>query len=211
MTGTGGMNQTARCEFLQPRTFLVGAAEYPQDSDYVLARAAARGAVAALGDLYERHNRRVYAVCLRMTGNAADAEDLTQEVFIHLFRKIGSFRGESQFTTWLHRLTVNYVLMYFRRAAARKEEMPEDIEAAILTSRRRRNSAGAQAVDRIALDRALAQLPSGCRAVFVLFDIEGYKHGEIASLLGCTVGNSKSQLHKARLKLWRLLQFGSLK
>ena len=189
----------------------MGAAEYPQDSDYALARAAARGVVAALGDLYERHNRRVYAVCLRMTGNAADAEDLTQEVFIHLFRKIGSFRGESQFSTWLHRLTVNYVLMYFRRVTARKEEMPEYIEAAISTSRWRRNSAGTQAIDRIALERAVAKLPSGCRAVLVMFDIEGYKHEEIASLLGCAVGTSKSQLHKARLKLWRLLQFGSLK
>lgn len=211
MIESGVMNQTASCDFLRPQAFFVGAAEYPHDSDYALARAAAGGVVAALGDLYERHNRRVYAVCMRMTGNAADAEDLTQEVFIHLFRKIGSFRGESQFTTWLHRLTVNYVLMYFRRVTARKEEMPEDIEAALSTSRRRRNAAGAQAVDRIALDRALSQLPSGCRAVLVLFDIEGYKHGEIASLLGCTVGNSKSQLHKARLKLWRLLQFGRLK
>src|SRR5262245_12477574 len=90
-------------------------------SDYVLARAAANGQMSALGDLYERHNRRVYAVCLSMTRNPAQAEDLTQEVFVHLVRKIGLFRGDSQFSTWLHRLTVNLVLMHFRRKENQRE------------------------------------------------------------------------------------------
>lgn len=203
------MNQTASCELLQPQAFLIGTAvERPKDPDYELARAAADGSIAAIGELYERHSRRVYSLCLRMTRNAADAEDLTQEVFIHLFRKIGSFRGESLFTTWLHRLTVNQVLMYFRHVAVLREQIFDDLEAEPSTSQKSRRSASTQAVDRIAFDRALAKLPSGCRAVLVLFDIEGYKHEEIASLLGCSVGNSKSQLHKARVRLWRLLKPG---
>lgn len=203
------MNQTASCDLLSTQTFFLGAAnESPKDSDYALARAAANGTIAALGDLYERHNRRVYSLCLRMTHNTAEADDLTQEVFIQLFRKIGSFRGESQFTTWLYRLTVNQVLMHFRHLTTRREQIPDDIEVAISTSQQSKHSARAQLMDRIALNIALSQLPSGCRAVFVLFDIEGYSHGEIASLLGCSVGNSKSQLHKARMKLRRLLKSG---
>src|SRR3954453_6993332 len=110
------MNQTAACDILRSPAFFraAAAAESPKDSDYVLARAAADGTMTAIGDLYNRYSRRVYLLCLRMTCNTADAEDLTQEVFIQLTRKIGSFRGESQFTTWLYRLTVNQILMYFR-------------------------------------------------------------------------------------------------
>jgi RNA polymerase sigma-70 factor (ECF subfamily) len=135
-----------------------------------------------------------------MTGNQAEAEDLTQEVFIQLLKKVGSFRGESRFSTWLYRLTVNQVLMHFRKASRRREELGDEIE-------RRgpeygRNSA---LMDRIALEAALAQLPPGCRSIFLMFDLEGYNHGEIASIVGCSVGNSKSQLHKARKKLRRLL------
>ncbi len=200
------MNQPATCNLLPARTFFLGVAdEKPRDSDYALARAVAGGATAAVGDLYDRHSRRVYSLCLRMTGNAADAEDLTQEIFIHLLRKIGSFRGESQFTTWLHRLAVNQVLMYFRRVKARKEWMTEDVEAEISASQRRRHSARSQVVERIALDAALAQVAPGRRLVFVLHDIEGYSHEEIASMLGLQIGTSKSQLHRARLKLRRLL------
>jgi RNA polymerase sigma-70 factor (ECF subfamily) len=206
------MNRTASYDRLRPRTFFMGAAaQNPEDSDYALARAAAGGAIAAFGDLYARHNRRVYSLCLRMTRNIADAEDLTQEVFILLFRKIGSFRGESQFVTWLHRLTVNHVLMHFRRLSVRKEQLHDDIEVEVLIPQKSTPSAAMRVVDRIALDAALAQLPPGCRSVFVLFDIEGYKHGEIARMLGCSTGNSKSQLHKARMKLRRLLKSGRSK
>jgi len=170
-------------------------------SDYALARAAGNGKMTALGDLYERHNRRVYAVCLGMTRNAAEAEDLTQEVFVHLVRKIGSFRGDSQFSTWLHRLTVNLVLMHFRSKEGRREQRHDDLEDWVFTLQRNRQPAGAQVVERMALRSALAQLPSGCRAVFVLFEIGGYKHDEIATMLGCSSGTSKSQLHRARTKL----------
>lgn len=158
-----------------------------------------------IGSLYERHSRRVYSLCLRMTGNTAEAEDLTQEVFIQLIRKIDSFRGESKFTTWLHRLTVNQVLMHFRRRNARPEHRPAEIDLERL-SRISVPELSQPLVERIVLDAALTQLPAGCRAVFLKFDVEGYKHHEIAELFGCSVGNSKSQLHKARRRLRRLLK-----
>ena len=175
-------------------------------SDFALARAAANGRMAALGDLYERHSRRVFAVCFGMTRNPAQAEDLTQEVFVHLVRKIGSFRGDSQFSTWLHRLTVNLVLMHFRRRETRREEQNENLEDRLFTLQRNQQPINAQLLDRMALQSALGQLPSGCRAVFVLFEIGGYKHDEIAMMLGCSSGTSKSQLHRARMKLRGLLK-----
>ena len=164
---------------------------------------AATGVTGAIGDLYLRHSQRVYSLCLRMTRNVDEAEDLTQEVFIQLLRKIGSFRGDSHFSTWLYRLTVNQVLMHFRRTKRRKEA-PEETQLAAAIGRNS-TTAAVPVVDRMTLNAALAQLPPGCRAVFVLFSVEGYKHEEIASLFGCSVGNSKSQLHKARKKLKRLL------
>ena len=203
------VSQAANTGPLPGRRFLAPETKPLNDTDYVLARAAATGATDAVGDLYRRHNRRVYSLCLRMTRNAADAEDLTQEVFIHLLRKIQSFRGESRFTTWLHRLTVNLVLMRFRRwASCRESQLTDDFDMNIAISIRNPHSASAQLVGRIDLQSALAQLSPGCRSVLVLFDIEGYKHDEIARLLGCSVGTSKSQLHRARRKLRRLLRMG---
>ncbi|MBI3651864.1 MAG: RNA polymerase sigma factor [Acidobacteria bacterium] len=157
-------------------------------------------------ELYRKHYRRVYSICLRMTGNVAEAEDLTQEVFIQLHRKLGSFRGESAFTTWLHRLTVNQVLMHFRKRSVKSElttddgEMPDSIDPDTI------NPEAMPIIDRIALETAIAQLPPGYRTAFVLHDVEGYEHEEIARILGCSPGTSKSQLHKARLKLRRLIQ-----
>src|SRR5215471_11370179 len=175
------------------------------DSDYLLARAVANGNVNALGDLYERHYRQVYGVCLGMTRNPAEAEDLTQDVFVHLVRKVGSYRGESRFSTWLHRLTVNLVLMHMRRPS-RREQPTGDYENVYSIVPRLRPRAPVQVTDRIALQLAVAQLPRGCRSVFVLFAIAGYKHDEIAKLLGCSEGTSKSQLHRARVKLKQLLR-----
>ena len=180
-------------------------------SDYTLAQQAAGGAMVSMGDLYERHYWRVYSVCLNMTRNPADAEDLTQEVFVHLVRKIGLFRGDSRFTTWLHRLTVNLVLMHFRRNRSCREHTPEELERIITLSQRAWQPANAQLVDRVTLDAALAHLPAGCRSVFVLFEIVGYRHDEISRLLGCSVGTSKSQLHRARKKLRRSLRSASKK
>ncbi|MBX3280544.1 MAG: RNA polymerase sigma factor [Acidobacteria bacterium] len=155
--------------------------------------------------LYVRHHRRVYSLCLRMVANVTEAEDLTQEVFVHLFRKLGSFRGESAFTTWLHRLTVNHVLMHFRKRGVRLERTTEegDVPEQVEVGSNRPESM--PVIDRIALDKAIGQLPPGYRTVFVLHDVEGYEHEEVANLLGCSVGTSKSQLHKARMRLRQLL------
>lgn len=173
-------------------------------SDFELTQAIGRGVVSNIGDLYERHKPLVYALCLRMTGNITEAEDLTQEIFVELLSKVGSFRGESQFTTWLYRFTTNYVLMYFRRATRRREKFPY-LEDQLFVARRLTVSHGPQFVDRIALESAMAQLPAGSRSVFLKFDVEGYNHEEIAGIFGCSIGNSKSQLHKARRKLRKLL------
>jgi RNA polymerase sigma-70 factor, ECF subfamily len=175
-------------------------------SDRSLAIAAGGGDMGAFEQLYVRHNRRVYSLCLRMTQNAAEAEDLTQEAFIQLFRKIGSFRGESAFTTWLHRLTVNQVLMYFRKRSVKLERTTEEGETPVQIVRGTEDPNKMPVLDRISLDRALKQLPPGYRSVFVLHDIEGHEHEEIAKILGVAVGTSKSQLHKARMKLRRLLK-----
>jgi RNA polymerase sigma-70 factor, ECF subfamily len=172
-------------------------------SDYELAQAVSRGAVSSIGDLYERHRQRVYSLCLRMTGNVSEAEDLTHDVFIQLLQKAGSFRGESQFKTWLYRVTVNQVLMHFRRSVRRRES-PSMLEE-LATTRTLKHSFSQQATDRLALNAAVAKLPSGCRSVFFKFDVEGYNHDEIARSFGFSSGNSKSQLHKARRKLRKLL------
>ena len=174
-------------------------------SDLELAKAAAAGDSAAFERLYEQHHRRVYSLCLRMLGDASQAEDLTQEVFLQVYKKIGSFRGDSAFTTWLHRLTVNQVLMHFRRRGVKLEQTSEEgdftnvIETPLQSTRR------ISMVDKLALERAIAQLPAGYRTVFVLHDVEGYEHGEISGMLGVSIGTSKSQLHKARMRLRVLL------
>lgn len=174
-------------------------------SDHALTRQAGKGDMQAFEEIYRRHNRRVYALCLRMTQNVPEAEDLAQEVFIQLFRKIDSFRGDSAFTTWLHRLTVNQVLMHFRKRKVRDEKISEDGETPEQVVLGTENPLRMPVIDGIALDTAIAQLPPGYRTVFVLHDVEGYEHAEIGRMLGCTVGTSKSQLHKARLKLRGLL------
>jgi RNA polymerase sigma-70 factor, ECF subfamily len=176
--------------------------------DYDLTQAVSQGDMPAFEELYARHSRRVYSLCLRMTANTAEAEDLAQEVFIQLYRKAGSFRGESAFTTWLHRLTVNQVLMHFRRRGVRMEQVTEDGESPQQVVAGTENPSQMPVVDRIALDKAVRQLPPGYRAVFVLHDVEGHEHEEVARLLGCSVGTSKSQLHKARMKLRTLLKTG---
>lgn len=185
---------------------LVIAPEATKATDYALAQAASAGDMSAFEQLYERHNRRVYSLCLRMTSNTAEAEDLTQEVFIQLFRKTGSFRGESAFTTWLHRLTVNQVLMHFRKRGVKMEQTTDDGETPIQIVKGTENPNAMPIVDRIALDKAIAQLPPGYRTVFILHDIEGHEHEEVARMIGVSVGTSKSQLHKARMKLRGLLR-----
>ena len=175
-------------------------------SDYALAQRAGRGDMQAFAEIYRRHNRRVYSLCLRMTRNETDAEDLAQEVFVQLFRKIGSFRGQAAFTTWLHRLTVNQVLMHWRKSGVRLEQTTEDGETPVQVVKGTEDHRTMPIVDHIALDDAIAQLPPGYRLVFTLHDIEGHEHTEIARMMKRSVGTSKSQLHKARMKLRTLLR-----
>lgn len=173
--------------------------------DIALCRKAAGGSLAAFEIIYQRYHRRTYSLCLRMTNSQTEAEDLTQEVFIQLFRKIGSFRGDSAFSTWLHRLTVNQVLMHFRRRSVKNEKVSDDGEIPEQTVHGTSNPNKMPVIDRIALKNAIGELPNGYRNVFVLHDVEGYEHEEVAKMLKISVGTSKSQLHKARLKLRGLL------
>jgi len=173
-------------------------------------RLAQQGDAAAFEALYHLHSRRVYSLCLRMIGDSNDAEDLTQEAFLQLFRKIHTFRGESAFSSWLHRLTANIVLMRFRK------KRPLSVSLDEMTRNSEENDRPAPELgaidmrlaglpDRVNLQGAVEQLPAGYRSIFLLHDVEGYEHNEIARLLGCSVGNSKSQLHKARRRLRELL------
>jgi RNA polymerase sigma-70 factor (ECF subfamily) len=173
-------------------------------SETQLIARAQQGEGAAFEALFNAHKRRVYSLCLRMTGDTAEAEDLTQEAFLQLFRKISTFRGESAFTTWLHRLVVNVVLMHLRKKGLQQvslDEVDSSQEEPVKRDYGDDDRRLMGSVDRISLDRAIAALPPGYRTVFVLHDVEGYEHNEIAQIMDCSTGNSKSQLHKARLKL----------
>jgi RNA polymerase sigma-70 factor, ECF subfamily len=170
---------------------------------------AKQGDAEAFEVLYNLHKRRVYSLCLRMTANTAAAEDLTQEAFLQLYRKIATFRGESAFSTWLHRMAVNVVLMQLRKKGLPVVPLEETLEAEDETPRKELGAldpALAGSIDRLQLQRAVETLPPGYRMIFLLHDVEGYEHNEIAGLVGCSIGNSKSQLHKARMKLRELLK-----
>ena len=171
---------------------------------------AQQGDAAAFETIYKLHSRRVYALCLRMIGDPVEAEDLTQEAFLQLFRKIQTFRGESAFSSWLHRLTANIVLMRFRKkkpVSISLEEMirPDDEQKRPTFDIGVPDLRLTGLFDRLNLHAALEQLPEGYRSMFLLHDVHGFEHNEIASILGCSVGNSKSQLHKARKRLRELL------
>lgn len=152
----------------------------------------------------------MYSLCLRMTANTTEAEDLTQEVFMQLFRKLGTFRGESAFSTWLHRLSVNAVLMHLRKKGLQAVPLDDTTETEEGETPKKEiggpDNMLAGSLDRVNLERAIERLPPGYKTIFVLHDIEGYEHNEIAEMMGCSVGNSKSQLHKARMKLREFLQ-----
>lgn len=173
-------------------------------------RLAQQGDAAAFERLYALHSRRVYSLCLRMVGNTAEAEDLAQEAFLQLFRKISTFRGESAFSTWLHRLAVNVVLMRLRKKSATETSLDEMTEPDEESGGPRRDFGAPDlrlsgSIDRVNLQRAVEQLPPGYKAVFVLHDVQGFEHNEIAGIMNCSIGNSKSQLHKARMRLRELL------
>jgi len=181
----------------------------PEMTEAEVISKAQAGDMSCFEKLYARHKRRVFSLCLRMTGNHAEAEDFTQEAFLQLYRKLGSFRGESAFSTWLHRLSVNIVLMRFRKKGLTEVSLQETLDSQREDGPTRefgkRDDVLSGSVDRLTLEWAMRELPPGYRMIFVLHDIEGYEHNEIAEMLGCSTGNSKSQLHKARMKLRSLL------
>jgi RNA polymerase sigma-70 factor, ECF subfamily len=160
--------------------------------------------------LYQLHSRRVYVLCLHMVKNPTEAEDLTQSAFLQTFRKIQTFRADSRFSTWLHRLTVNIVLMHFRKKKRAEISLDETLQPDDESPQPSVEFGGPDlnlngVIDRVYLQRAIDQLPHGFKKMLILHDIEGYQHNEISRILGCSVGNSKSQLHKARQRLRELL------
>lgn len=174
---------------------------------------AQKGDSSAFERIYESHCRRIYALCLRMVGNPTEAEDLTQEAFLLVFRKIQTFRGESAFATWLHRLALNVVFMYLRKnksmgASLKKAAQPDEKHTVQGKEVGGRDLALTGLIDRFNLERAVNQLPETCKMVFVLHDIQGYKHNEIAGIMDSSVGTSKVRLHRARLRLRELLGEG---
>ncbi len=177
-------------------------------SDRELAQAAAVGEIWAFEELYRRYRKKVYSFCVRMLGHIPDAEEATQEVFLQLYRKIGTFKGTAAFSTWLYRLMTNTALMYVRihRRKAHEELLEEEPPRGI---RETRVGSDESLISRIDLEWAISRLPPGYRLIFLLHDVEGYKHKEIANLLGIARGTARSQLHKARLKLRELLTEGS--
>jgi RNA polymerase sigma-70 factor, ECF subfamily len=174
-------------------------------------RGAQRGDAGAFERIYQLHCRRVYALCLRMAGNPTEAEDLTQEAFLTVLRKIRTFRGESAFSTWLHRITVNLVLMRFRRKTPLESSPEQSSEPEEDRGGPREKLGGpdvqlAGSIDRVNLERAIEQLSPSHKLVVELHDIQGYKHKEIARMMDWSIGNSKAQLHRARKRLRELLQ-----
>ena len=188
-----------------------------ENPERTLIQRAQQGDQSAFATLFEQHKKRVYSVCLLMTKDVAEAEDLTQEAFLQVFRTIGSFRGESAFSTWLYRIAVNTVLMKLRRHKSKTfvslDEPVSQESPSLSRDIGVKDGELTGTIDRIALARAINSLPEGCRKVFALHEIEGYEHHEIAQLLDCSVGNSKSQLHKAKQKMrefmfpkWRIMR-----
>jgi RNA polymerase sigma-70 factor, ECF subfamily len=188
------------------RTVAVSAV--PLTADVI--RRAQQGEAEAFATLFNAHRSRVYSLCLRMTNNIAEAEDLAQDAFLQVFRKLATFRGDSALSTWLHRITVNTVLMHFRKKSPIKVSLDDTFKndgesKPVRREFGRKDGRLETAVSRLALTRAISELPEGYRTIFILHEVDGYEHREIAELLGCSVGNSKSQLHKAKLKMREML------
>lgn len=168
-----------------------------------------RGDLGAFEELYRTHAGKLYGLVLRMVGNPADAEDLLQEIFLSAHRKLEGFRGESALATWLYRLATNHCLDHLRSRAARTGQLTDALDEEVGLPDMGRRTIAEQTVAKMDLERALAQLPEGCRAAFVLHDVQGLEHREVAEALGIAEGTSKSQVHKARLRLRAILTRGS--
>jgi RNA polymerase sigma-70 factor (ECF subfamily) len=179
------------------------------DTDVELVKRAQQGDSEAFAALFHAHKARIYSICLRMTNNTAQAEDLTQDAFLQVFRKLSTFKGNSALSTWLYRIAVNTVLMHFRKKALKQISLDEPSSHDAKLVRREYGSRDGRlsgSVDRITLTRAIKDLPAGYRTIFLLHEVEGYEHQEIAKLLKCSIGNSKSQLHKAKLRIREFLE-----
>jgi RNA polymerase sigma-70 factor (ECF subfamily) len=177
-------------------------------TDFDVIKRAQQGDADAFAALFHTHKTRIYSLCLRMTNNTAEAEDLTQDAFLQVFRKLPTFRGDSALSTWLYRIAVNTVLMHFRKKTLRQLPLDQPYEHEGKLVRREYGSRDrrlAGSVDRISLTQAIKELPDGYRTIFLLHEVDGYEHREIAELLDCSVGNSKSQLHKAKLRIRQFL------
>ena len=164
------------------------------------------GELGAFEELYRQHSGRLFSLAVRMLGNPTDAEDQLQEIFLSAHRKLQSFRGESALGTWLYRLAMNQLLDYVRSRAARTGQLTDGIDDDTVLADAGGHRLADRAIDRIDLERALAELPEGCRAAFILHDVEGLEHKEVSEVLGIAEGTSKSQVHKARLRLRGLLR-----
>lgn len=174
-------------------------------ADVELARRCQKGDGQAFEELYRRHAGRLYNLVYRMVGSAPEADDLLQEVFLHAHRKLSSFRGDSSLGTWLYRLGMNQCLDYLRGRQAKMGRATESLDAEGAVEPTAPNPVVPVAISRMDLERAIARLPEGCRAAFLLHDVEGFDHREVARILGVSEGTSKSQVHKARMKLRALL------
>ena len=182
-----------------------GRPEGARAAELALVERCRRGELGAFEELYRTHAGRLFSLACRMLGNPTDAEDLLQEIFLSAHRKLESFRGEAALGTWLYRLATNQILDHVRSRAARAGQLTDGLDDATVLADASEHRLGDRAIGRIDLERALAQLPEGCRAAFVLHDVEGLEHREVADVLGIAEGTSKSQVHKARLRLRRLL------
>lgn len=173
--------------------------------DMALVERCRRGDLAAFEELYRAHAGKLFSVACRLLGNATDAEDLLQEIFLSAHRKLEGFRGESALGTWLYRLATNHCLDHLRSRAARMNQVTDALDDEPSQANVGSRGLAEQTVTKMDLERALARLPEGCRAAFVLHDVEGLEHREVAEALGIAEGTSKSQVHKARQRLRALL------
>jgi RNA polymerase sigma-70 factor, ECF subfamily len=186
-----------------PRT--VTRSDGARAAELALVERCRRGELGAFEELYRAHSARIFSLAVRMLGSTTDAEDLLQEIFLSAHRKLDSFRGEAALGTWLYRLAMNQLLDYVRSRAGRASQVTDGLEDASLIADGTAHRLGDRVIQRLDLERAVAHLPEGCRAAFVLHDVEGLEHREIAEVLGIAEGTSKSQVHKARLRLRALL------
>src|SRR4051812_49296310 len=177
--------------------------------DMALVERCRSGDLAAFEEIYRAHSGKLYSLACRMLGNPADAEDLLQEIFLSAHRKLEGFRGESALGTWLYRLATNQCLDYLRSRAARSNQLTDAIDEELPLADAGSRGIAERTVSKMDLERAVAQLPEGARAAFVLHDVQGLEHREVAEALGIAEGTSKSQVHKARLRLRSLLSGGS--